>query len=243
VSCPPRLRVVAVGALFCLIGAACASAASHPRSAGPSAAVKPKAVSTTSTGSTLPPPLTPGANTLLVLGDSVILGAQTQIQTSLVGWDLTFDAKVSRSIYAGVSILQTRTGPPPRVVVVHLCTNWGATDFGHQIDRVMATLTGVERVVWVTCTPWTPRVLDADAAIGAASVRYHNVVIADWEPISLTAGYTYADHLHLRTPGAQAMADLLARVIGPSPNATSTSTSSATAPRGTSTSAAAPSSR
>ncbi len=107
---------------------------------------------------------------------------------------------------------------------MHLCTNWGSTDFGHQIDRTMATLTGVERVVWVTCNAWNPSVLDADAAIGAASVRYPNVVVADWAPMSTTPGFTYNDHLHLRTAGAQALADLIGTVVGPAPTSATTST-------------------
>jgi hypothetical protein len=85
-------------------------------------------------------------------------------------------------------------------------------------------------VIWVTCTPWNGGVISADAAIGAASVQYRpRVVVADWAAISATPGYTYNDGLHLRTAGAEAMAQLLAPLIGPAPGVT-TSTSSPTPP-------------
>ena len=52
-----------------------------------------------------------------------------------------------------------------RVLVVHLCTNWGGGDYRAAADRLLGSLVGVERVVWVTCTPWLPAVADADAVI------------------------------------------------------------------------------
>ncbi len=159
---------------------------------------------------------------MYILSDSVILGAQPQIQAALPGWQVTFDSKVSRSIYAGISILQHLTGPPPQVVVIHLCTNWGQTTFSHEIDEAMAALPTVPRVIWVTCTPWNGGVISADAAIGVASVQYKpRVVVADWGAISATPGYTYSDGLHLRPAGAEAMARLLAPLIGSAPGAPS----------------------
>ena len=110
---------------------------------------------------------------------------------------MTFDSKVSRSIFTGISILTHRSGPPPRVLVIHLCTNWSQTTFGHEIDRAMAALTGVDRVIWVTCTPWNPGVISADAAIGVASVQYRpRVVVADWAVDQRHPGL----HLQRRTP-------------------------------------------
>ncbi|HEY5153878.1 MAG TPA: hypothetical protein VIJ47_04030, partial [Acidimicrobiales bacterium] len=162
-------------------------------------------------------PLPPGAATVWVVGDSVILGAKAQVPGALAGWKLTFDAKESRRIQAGVALLEAHKGPTPRVVVVHLCTNWAESNYGEQIDAAMAELGGVDRVVWVTCEPWRPEVAEADAAIEAAADRYPNLVVADWAAIADTAGYSYSDHLHLKTPGAVALADLVAEKVGPAP--------------------------
>lgn len=68
--------------------------------------------STTSTASTLPPlpepssPLpSPGDNRVLVIGDSVILGAATDVPRDLVGWNVTFDARESRFINNVVGVI------------------------------------------------------------------------------------------------------------------------------------------
>lgn len=161
--------------------------------------------------------LTAGPATIYVLGDSVTLGAKEQMPVALEGWNLTFDSKESRRIDQGTDIVVERKGAMGRVLVVHLCTNWGSGDYGAAADRLMAQLVGVQRVVWVTCTPWTGQVGEADAAIRALPDRYTNVVVADWAAISKTPGYTYDDTLHLRTEGAAALAALVRSVVGPAP--------------------------
>jgi lysophospholipase L1-like esterase len=152
-----------------------------------------------------------------VLGDSVILGAQTTVPPALAGWDVTFDAKESRRIDQGTGIVQGRGGAMGRVLVVHLCTNWGGGDYFAAASHLLDSLAGVERVVWVTCTPWIPAVGAADDAIRALPDAYPNVVVADWAAISGTPGYTYGDGLHLRPEGAAAIADLVAVAVGPAP--------------------------
>jgi hypothetical protein len=81
----------------------------------------------------------------------------------------------------------------------------------------MESLKGVERVAWVTCTPWLPAVGEADDVIRALPNEYPNVVVADWAKISATPGFTYGDNLHLQTPGAEALANLIAQTVGPVP--------------------------
>ena len=161
--------------------------------------------------------LSPGASTIYVLGDSVMLGTKAQMPVALDGWNLTFDSKESRRIDQGTDIVIEHKGAMGRVLVVHLCTNWGSGDYGAAADRLMAELHGVQRVVWVTCTPWTGQVGEADAAIRALPERYPNVLVADWAAISKTPGYTYDDTLHLRTEGAVALAALVRSVVGPAP--------------------------
>ncbi len=161
--------------------------------------------------------LAPGASTIYVLGDSVMLGAKEQMPVALAGWNLTFDSKESRRIDQGTDIVVERKGAMGRVLVVHLCTNWGSGDYGAAADRLMSQLVGVQRVVWVTCTPWTGQVGEADVAIRALPTRYPNVLVADWAAISRTPGYTYDDTLHLRSEGAAALAALVRSIVGPAP--------------------------
>jgi len=216
-----------------------------------------------------------------VLGDSVILGSKTQIPKELFGWDVTFDAKESRFISAGLDVLKAHKSdfdhlrglaradleqaykdagkPPPkedpapsvidvlgRVIVISLCTNYQAGGgFAKYIDSYMDYLRGADRVVWVTCAEWSPGQVEANAAIRAGATRYPNIVIADWAIFSPTPGYTYDDHIHLREPGQDEMAKVVALAAGPAPTplppaptttrpkpTTTTSTTTTTVPPG-----------
>jgi lysophospholipase L1-like esterase len=162
-------------------------------------------------------PLPPGPNTVYVLGDSVTLGAAATVPGALVGWQLTFDAKESRRIDQGTTIVQDNGGVMGRVLVVHLCTNWGGGDYGAAAGKLLASLSGVERVVWVTCTPWLPAVGAADAVIRSLPQSHPEVVVADWAAVSGTDGYTYADGLHLKPAGATGLAQVIAAAVGPAP--------------------------
>ena len=125
---------------------------------------------------------------------------------------------MSRSIYAGVSILATAADRHRGSVVIHLCTNWSQTTFGHEIDAAMATLSGVDRVIWVTCTPWNPA---SSQPTRPSAWRRCNTDPGWWWRTGRRSaprpGYTYTDGLHLKTAGAEAMARLIARLAGPAP--------------------------
>ena len=198
--------------LVAMVAAACGSESGRGGAVGGAPVLAP-----TTTIDPRDEPLGPGPATVWVVGDSVILGAKAQVPAALPGWKVTFDAKESRRIQAGISLLKARTGRAPRVVVIHLCTNWAEPDYAGQIDKAMAALDGVDRVVWVTCEPWRKEVAAADADIEAAADRYPNLVVADWAAVAETPGYAYRDHLHLKTPGAVALAALVATKIGPAP--------------------------
>ena len=216
------LGVVALGAAALALSS-CSSA-----SAKQSVAETPTSIETSTTTTALPTTTTmkravagsqlpPGTNTIYVLGDSVTLGTQAQMPTALASWKLTYDAKESRRIDQGADVIAAHAAPISRVLVVHLCTNWGGGDFKAAAITFAAAAKGVERVVWVTCVPWLPAVADADAVIKALPNEYPNVVVADWAAIAGSPGFTYDDKLHLKTPGAEALAALIASTVGPAP--------------------------
>jgi hypothetical protein len=87
--------------------------ATEPGTTSTTAATTTTTAPTTSTASTLPPlpepsPAlsSPGDNRVLVLGDSVILGAAIDVPKDLVGWNVTFDAKESRFINNVVGVIR-----------------------------------------------------------------------------------------------------------------------------------------
>jgi len=183
-------------------------------------------VATTTT--TLPPPTTTtipavdlplpaGGNTVYILGDSVILGTQYVINQQLAGWQVTLDAKVSRRMDQGIDIVAAKGGNLGRVVVVHLCTNWFGGDYGAAADRLIGMLQGAERIVWSTCVPWVGEINQANDAIKQLPSRHRNLAVIDWAAIAGTPGYTGGDGLHLQGQGQYALADLVARAIGPAP--------------------------
>lgn len=233
-----RVLVGALIALLLVVLTACGSELPEASSGSsvtdaPATTVLPTTTEPPTTTTTLPPtttttappaqfagsPLPPGGSTIYILGDSVTLGAQSTVPPALAGWQLTFDAKESRRIDQGTSIVQARGGAMGRVLVVHLCTNWGGGDYAAAAGKLLGSLNGVERVVWVTCTPWLPAVGVADDAIRSLPSTYPNVVVADWAAVSGTPGYTYADGLHLKPAGAAGLAQLIAAAVGPLPSA------------------------
>ncbi len=224
-SLPIRRASLLVVLLFSTVAlVACSSAGAKQQSQEATPATEAPTTTTTAAPTTTTmkravagTQLPPGTNTIYVLGDSVTLGTQVQMPTALASWKLTYDAKESRRIDQGADIVAAHAAPISRVLVVHLCTNWGGGDFHAAAAKVMAAAKGVERVVWVTCVPWLPAVGEADAVIKALPNEYPNVVVADWAAVAGTPGYTYDDHLHLKTPGAEALAALVAATVGPAP--------------------------
>jgi len=181
----------------------------------------PAPTTTEAPAPTVPPGPAPlsagGPNTVYVLGDSVTLGAAGTVPAALGGWQVTFDAQENRRMDQGQAIVAGRGAGLGRVVVVHLCTNWGGGDYAGAAERMLASLAGTERVVWVTCTAWNGGVEEANAAIRALPAAHPHVTVAEWDPLSRTPGLTYDDGLHLRPEGAAALADLIAAAVGPPP--------------------------
>lgn len=111
------------------------------------------------------------------------------------------------------------------VVVISLCTNYEKTGaFPGQIEKYMAYLKDVPRVVWVTCAEWSPGQVEANEAIRAAAGKHKNIVVADWARYSPTPGYTYQDQIHLDGAGRRAIVELLGRALGPAPTPSTTTT-------------------
>jgi len=199
-----------------LVSAGCASARANDTAAATTSA-EPTTTTTTTTIPAIDLPLPPGDNSVYILGDSVILGTQYVIDSALAGWKVTLDAKVSRRMDQGLDIVGSKGGALGRVVVVHLCTNWFGGDYGAVADELIGMLNGVDRIIWVTCVPWVGEINAANEAITALPGRYPNVAAVDWAAVAGTPGFTSGDGLHLQGAGQNALADLVARAIGPAP--------------------------
>lgn len=167
----------------------------------------------------LPPP-----NRVLVVGDSVILGAQAQLRDGLVGWQTILDARESRLPGEGDDTVRAHRDIG-RVVVVMLGHNVGPGETHiANIRAVQQALDGIEivdRVIWVTAAEIGEGQLEWNEALrGFVAERRSagEVHLVDWAlHNAANPGYT-DDGLHLTGTGRAALADLLAAFVGPPPD-------------------------
>jgi peptidoglycan/LPS O-acetylase OafA/YrhL len=151
------------------------------------------------------------AGPVLAVGDSVMLGARSALQSAL-GPRAVIDAAVSRQFSAGARTVVSdvrRTGA--RTVVVHLGTN-GFVQFD-DLKAMLDALRGLPRVVLVTVRVpdrWEGSVNDA---LEYAARHWRNVVIADWHRVADGASGLLVDGVHPDALGQRLYARTIARAV------------------------------
>ena len=143
------------------------------------------------------------------IGDSVMLGAVRRLQKDIYGLTV-IDAEVGLQIYAATDTLRYRraSGQLGDVVIVHLGNNGTFTK--GQFDRIMRTLSGVDRVVFVNVS--VPRAWEDpnNQVIAEGVERYPNAVLVDWHSASADRPELfYKDGYHLRPAGQRIYAGLI----------------------------------
>jgi len=153
-----------------------------------------------------------GASSVLAIGDSLMVGATTELVGSYPG--IIIDAKEGRSFSAGIDVLEKRLATDtPDVVVYALGTNNGATS--DQIESVMDLATGVDEVIFVNVV--VPRVWQSgtNLAMLEASGTYDNVSFVDWHAASAgTSEFFRSDGYHLSSIGIERWVDLIVSAAG-----------------------------
>jgi hypothetical protein len=163
-----------------------------------------------------PPPTQPPLDRrVVVIGDSVILGAQADLYARLgfAGWNITaFAAAESFFTWNAPALVDQLRPFMGEVVVIELGPN-DAADLGlfsASIDQVMAHLQGIPRVYWVNMRQFRPWVPAANAEIAAAATRFPNLRVIDWDARSTPDLFTVgSDGLHLPPYGRAAMAEVV----------------------------------
>lgn len=150
---------------------------------------------------------------VVVVGDSIILGAQTAIAETFgqIGWELVFDADVSRSTAAGAAAVGAHAAELTDTLVVSLGANdAGNTDlFRRRVDDVLAAAGGTRRVLWLTIPEVRPYYAPANQVLRDVAAAHPNVRVVEWHVAATNPGMTASDGLHLTPDGARAMAFLL----------------------------------
>ena len=171
---------------------------------------------------------------LFVIGDSVIVGVRATLAQRLAGWQVNVYAQEGFSTLAAPSVINASRALIGEVVVVGLGNNdaGNPATFGQRVDAVMQALPGVRRVIWVNLRRFRAFVPALDAQLTAATARWPNLEIADWDTRATPdPSLVYADGLHLTPAGQAAMAELIAQHLGayvrsrtPASTATTTTT-------------------
>lgn len=164
-----------------------------------------------------PPAVGPGDGTVYAVGDSVLLGTESYLGTTVGGWDLRLDARVSRRFPEGIDLVRANRDRLGQAVVICLGHNYGGGGSVYSyLDQLMVELRNVERVVFVTVAEWSPAQPEVNRAIRALPSFYPNVVVADWAGVSAAnPPFLVSDRVHLSRSGNIALANLIAVMLGP----------------------------
>ncbi len=151
---------------------------------------------------------------VLVLGDSVTLGAKQALESIIPGTYV--DAKESRSIVTATGIIAqySAKGRLPNTIVISLATNeYNITN--SLLQDIIDTAGKDKTFILVTAYagPQQPREKQNDA-IRKYAIEHDNVYIADWWEIAHNNwSLMYADHIHLNPEGRIAYANLIFSTI------------------------------
>ena len=143
------------------------------------------------------------------IGDSVMLGAKSQLQAR----GFIVDAKVSRQFSEAVSIVKRKaaSGVLRRRVIIHLGTN-GILIEASQCDQISKYAGAKRRVYLVTVTGPTkyPGIRKTqNVRMRACADRHENTFLVDWYAYSRGHGDWFWDGMHLTAKGQAAYAAFL----------------------------------
>lgn len=146
----------------------------------------------------------------LAIGDSVMLGAESQLSAR----GFRVDAVESRQSYSGPGLLRAKGSRLPGAVVVHLGTNGS---FPLDVCRRIVRSAGPDRTVFLV-TVHVPRSWqDANNAVISRCDRSFapgRVAVIDWHAAaSRNRGWLYRDGVHLTPSGARGFARLIDRAV------------------------------
>ena len=153
---------------------------------------------------------------VMVLGDSVVLGATTALYNTVPG--VFVDAMQSRNMTDAINLLAgyraANGGNLPYIIVIGLVTNY--VNFGvDTLQAIMSVAGPGHQFVFMTgyCGDYSRDA--ANSTIRWMANNNGNVHVGDWVSVVVpnVNAYTYADHTHLTPAGRQAYANLVNQVV------------------------------
>lgn len=152
----------------------------------------------------------PSAPNAYAIGDSVMLGAKSQLRKR----GIAVNATVSRQAYSAPAMVRKRSSSLPRNLVVHLGTNG---TFPLATCKRLVRNAGAQRHVYLV-TVSVPRSWEGSnnrtLRRCAESFPPSRVTLVDWKGLaSRNPGWFYSDGVHLKSAGAVGFARLIDRAI------------------------------
>lgn len=152
---------------------------------------------------------------VLVIGDSVLLGAADRIASACEDCEVVVDAAESRSTMTSVQAADAHEGPFDLVIALlghNDATNATAvrSGFAELFDHFAL----VPRIVVLTLHEVRPGYAELNDHLRAAATERPNVVVADWnEAVAARPDATVSDQLHLAPAGVDLLTELIADEI------------------------------
>ncbi len=151
---------------------------------------------------------------VLVLGDSVTLGAKQALESTIPG--VYVDAKESRSIITAASIIAgySAKGRLPDTIVISLATNeYNITE--SLLGSIVSTAGKGKTFILVTAYAGPQQIRDRqNATLKRYAEKNDNIYIADWWEVAHNNwSLMYADHIHLNPEGRITYANLIYNAV------------------------------
>jgi peptidoglycan/LPS O-acetylase OafA/YrhL len=160
--------------------------------------------------STAPSRRVPGFK-IMAIGDSVMLASAPELERTLPG--IYIDAKISRSMIAGVAIVQQLAAARRlrSIVIVGLGTNGPVSSY--QI-RQLRTAIGRRWLVLINVFEQRPWAQEVNTTLAAAASRYSNVLLVNWcVAIEHRTRLLWGDGIHPQPSGGKLYAKVVRAVV------------------------------
>lgn len=183
----------------------------------------------TALGASSPASAATPSRELLVVSDSVVLGAVNDIHRAFLGWNVTIAGRQGLFADDAAELAWANRAAIGDTAVVAVGYNypvWNPALFDTWIDQMLTRLTeaGAKRVYWITLRNLVPGAdgvqsvweksgiyrsyPEANAKLAAAKARWPQLALVPWHEVGAGGGLTW-DGIHLNPAGAKLMATLI----------------------------------
>ena len=160
-----------------------------------------------------PPPPTKRWPRIIMLGDSVMIGAEQKL-TARLGPGFSMDAKVGRQADEFLKIIRKikRQGHHPEAMVIQ----WGNNGplYGEDMEELRAATTNVGQLFLISDHAPVSWQDESNAAIAEAAEDWHHTTEVPWAKVAAEGGESlFWDGIHLTPKGAGLYARLVSRTV------------------------------